>query len=314
MLNRLIVVIAMGCMLGTAQNQAPQTAQMVITLADHTLQGSRALEREQVSVSQPAGPVEVTGWIPLVGENAGLDLFVIVDDASNYQTGRKFEDLRRFIRSQPPSTAIGLACIHGGALQVVEDPTRDHEKVALALRDPAGSTVANPFAAVTELIRRWPQNALRREVLLISDGIDSSVTGNFGNEHADALIDEAQRAGVLIYILYHPSVDYLTRDLWQIQAGQTSLGHISYETGGEAYFMGFGPLRSFEPFLTDVAGHLTHQYLVQFNARPCRVPSLQPVTVKTSVRDAELMAPDKVWVGNPARQPGAPVTLMIPVR
>jgi hypothetical protein len=301
-------------MLAFAQTQALPTTQMVITMADHTLPGARALQREQVSISQPTGPVEVTGWIPLVGENAGLDLFVVVDEASNYQAGRNFESLRRFIRSQPPSTAIGLAYIHEGALQVVEEPTRDHERVALALRDPAGSQVANPYSAVTELIRRWPQNALRREVLLVSDGIDSSVTGNFGNEHADALIEEAQRAGVLLYILYHPRVDYLTRDLWQIQAGQVSLGHISYETGGEAYFMGFGPLRSFEPFLSDIAGHLTHQYLVKFTARPCRTPGLQPVTVKTSVPDAELMAPDKVWIGSPARLPGAPVTLLNPVR
>jgi hypothetical protein len=75
------------------------------------------------------------------------------------------------------------------------------------------------------------------------------------------------------------------------------------ETGGEAYFLGSGPPPSLAPFLTDLADHLSNQYLVEFSAAPTGAPNtLQQVTVKSKIGDLELMAPDEVWVagGEPA--------------
>ncbi len=69
------------------------------------------------------------------------------------------------------------------------------------------------------------------------------------------------------------------------------------ETGGEAYFLGFGPLPSLAPFLADMADHLANQYLVEFLATPAHGDGeLEQVTVKSSNSDIEVMVPDKVWV------------------
>ncbi len=67
-------------------------------------------------------------------------------------------------------------------------------------------------------------------------------------------LQAAQRAGVTVYVIYHPSADYLTTDSSKIYSGQVQLAHVADETGGEAYFLGFGPLPSLAPFLADMTG------------------------------------------------------------
>jgi hypothetical protein len=73
--------------------------------------------------------------------------------------------------------------------------------------------------------------------------------------------------------------------------------HLAVETGGEAYFLGFGPLPSLAPFLADVSDHTGNQYLIEFVPDLALTPGgFQPVTVKSKIPDVELMAPAGVWV------------------
>jgi hypothetical protein len=78
------------------------------------------------------------------------------------------------------------------------------------------------------------------------------------------------------------------------------LAHIAIETGGEAYFLGFGPLPSLVPFLSDIAGHIDHQYLVEFLAKPGEVEELREITMRSKLEGVELIAPSKVLVPGPA--------------
>ena len=99
---------------------------------------------------------------------------------------------------------------------------------------------------------------------------------------AERAIEAAQRAGVTVYAIYHPSADYLRHDYSKIYSGQVQLAHVADETGGEAYFLGFGPLPSLAPFLADIADHLANQYLLEFLATPGDgTGALQQVTVKS---------------------------------
>ena len=84
------------------------------------------------------------------------------------------------------------------------------------------------------------------------------------------------------------------------------LAHVAFESGGEAYFLGLGPLRSLAPFLADIAEHLANQYLLEFRVSPTTATgSLQEVTIKAKAPELDLMVPSKVWVPGPA---GAPKT------
>lgn len=281
--------------------------QMVVTVGHHYGHEPPVLTRDDLTVTQHYEPLPVTSLFPLRGDRAGLELFLLVDHCSNCEPGSKFEELSRFITSQPSTTSVGVAYILNGQLQVAENPTPDHARAVKALNTPEGSKPASPFVALADLIRGWPQGRSRRAVLMISNGINPAAKDELRDPSADVALEAAQRAGVTLYVIYHPSADYANADLSKLYAGQVQLAHVADETGGEAYFLGFGPLPSLGPFLADLADHLANRYLVEFLANPAEGPGgLQQVTVKSKLTDLEVMAPDKVWVrGRRSASPAA---------
>ncbi|HXB72375.1 MAG TPA: hypothetical protein VNY05_29325, partial [Candidatus Acidoferrales bacterium] len=46
----------------------------------------------------------------------------------------------------------------------------------------------------------------RREILMLSDGIDRFGDSGPSNPYVDSAIEEAQRAGIIIYSIYTPGV------------------------------------------------------------------------------------------------------------
>jgi hypothetical protein len=283
-----------------AQTTAPAgtPAQMIVTFGHHYGHVPQTLTTDDLTVTQRYEPLPVTNLTPLRGDRASLDLFLLVDNCSNCEPGNKFEELSRFIVSQPSTTRVGIAYIQDGRLQVAENPTPDRQRAVKALNTPAGSKPASPFAALAELIRGWPQGAARRAVLMISNGLDPATPpSSLQDPSAEVALKAAQRAGVTVFVIYHPSADYLSTDSSKLYSGQVQLAHVADETGGEAYFLGFGPLPSLAPFLADLADHLSNQYLLEFLASPAEgLGELEPVTVKCKIADIEVMVPDKVWV------------------
>lgn len=59
-------------------------------------------------VRQGKNRLRVTGWTPARGENAGMDLFILIDDACDTSLGSQLDDLRSFINRQPPTTSVGV--------------------------------------------------------------------------------------------------------------------------------------------------------------------------------------------------------------
>ena len=233
---------------------------MLVTVGHYFRHEPPLLTKNDVTIKQQFDPLPITSVVPLRGDRAGLELFLLVDNCSNCEPGSKFEELRKFIASQPPTTAVGVAYIQDGRLKVAENPTQDRERAIKALSAPTGSKPSSPFSALAELIKSWPQNTPRRAVLMISNGIDPAAGDELQDPSAEAAIEAAERAGVTVYAIYHPSADYATSDSSKIYSGQVQLAHLAHETGGEAYFLGFGPLPSLAPFLADIADHLANQY------------------------------------------------------
>src|SRR5690348_3109152 len=84
------------------------------------------LNREDVMVYEGHDRDTVTDWVPAQGEHAALELFLLIDDASSTSLGSQLDDLRQFVSSQPPSTAVGIAYMQNGTAQVLQNPTNDH--------------------------------------------------------------------------------------------------------------------------------------------------------------------------------------------
>lgn len=288
-----IAALAMSGALALAQTNAAPGAdvQIILTVADHMNHKPATLKTDDVTIMNAA----ITDWVA-PGDGRDLELFLLIDDTANYDFGAKLQELRRFVTAQPAPVSIGLAYIHDGALKVAENPTTDHARVARALRAPSGGKTANAYCALTDLIQGWPKKSARREIVMVSTGIDDWALGGAVCINAETAIRDAERAGVVVYALYNPATNYRSESWEKVDTGIVDLAHVCYETGGEAYFMGHSPMDSIEPFLQDIAEHLMHQYLVKLRMAPGPESSFQPIHVMARSPERELMKPDKVWV------------------
>ena len=300
--RRFLLVIAACSAFAFAQSTPPAgtPAHVLVTIGHHYGHAPAALTKQNFTVFEQYDPRPVVDLVPLRGDRAGLEIFLLVDNCSSCEVGSKFEELAKFIRAQPPTTSFGVAYIQDGKLKMAENPTGNRERVIKALNPPAGSKPASPFGALAELINGWAQDSARRAVLMISNGINPAGIENREDPSTEAAIEAAQRAGVTVYAIYHPSADYLTNDS-KIYSGQLQLAHVGIETGGEAYFLSFGPLNSLGPFLADIGDHLANQYWLEFLANPSEgAGGLQSISIHSDIPDLEVIVPSRVWVAGPS--------------
>jgi hypothetical protein len=190
--------------------------------------------------------------------------------------------------------------MQNGTAKVEQNLTSDHAQAAKALRLPMGAGGANgsPYFSLSDLIKRWPESTARREVLMISDGIDRYYgTGDLSDPYLDEAIGSAQRAGILVSAIYSPGVGHFGHSYWQTYWGQLYLAQVADRSGGESYYIGFsGPPVSVAPYLEDLTRRLSHQYLLTFLAKPPKKAGLQPVKLKTEVSNVDLVSADRVYV------------------
>jgi hypothetical protein len=274
---------------------------MVVTVEPHHGSEMPVIKREDVMVYEGKERDKVVDWVPAQGDHADLEFFILLDDGSNVSLGTQLEDLRKFINAQPASTKIGIAYMQNGVAKVEQNLTADHALAAKALRLPMGARGINgsPYFSLSDLVKRWPEgNARRREVIVVSDGIDRYYgSGDMLDPYLDEAIGNAQRAGIEVSAIYTPGAGHFGHSYWQSYWGQLYLAQLAERTGGEAYYIGFtGPPVTFSPYLEDLAQRLMHQYFLTFLAKPPKKAGLQPVKIRTEVPNADLVGADRVYV------------------
>jgi hypothetical protein len=296
-----------GTVIASAQQSpAPEgvPAHLVVTVEPHGGSTVPVVNREDVMVFEGHQRDKVTDWVPAQGDHAALDLYFLVDDSSRSDLGAQFDDIRTFMNLQPPSTKIGVAYMRNGNAQIEQNLTSDHALAAKALRLPMGrgGADASPYFALSDLVKHWQGSSPRRAVMMVTDGIDRYYeTGDLQDPYLDAAIDDALRAGVTVSAIYNPDVGHYGHSYWQTYWGQIYLAHLSDETGGEAYYIGFnGPAVAFAPYLEDMTNRLQHQYLLTFLAQPPKKPRWERVRLATEV-NADLVSAGKVYV-SPGQQ------------
>jgi hypothetical protein len=185
-----------------------------------------------------------------------------------------------------------------GTVDIRQNLTTEHDLAAKALRLPMGNlgALASMYLSIVDLIKGWPETPTRREIVVISDGIDYFGGTGPANPYVDDCIEGAQKAGILIYAIYATGIGHYGHSLWRMNWGQTYLSEVAQETGGEAYFLGHETPVSFGPYLENINQRLNHQYRLTFLAKPANKPGLQGVRVRTEVPKVELAAADRVFV------------------
>jgi hypothetical protein len=307
-LNALAVfaMVITGMLYLQAQDKAPAATvpvRMTVTATPLNDKAMPELTRDDVMVKQGKDRLKVTDWTPARGDQAGLDLFILIDDACDTSLGSQLGDLRAFITAQPSTTSVGVGYMSNATVQIVQNFTTDHDQAAKALRLPLQTAGAfgSPYLSVIALMKGWPEHPNRREVVMVTDGIDRA-RRNIGshfpsiNPDVDTASDVAQRTGTIIYTIYSPWIGHWRRSFWRANNGQIGISKLSEETGGESYYLGVQSPVSFRPYLDDVQKMINSQYILGFLAKPKNKAGLQGVQISTEVAGVEFTAADSVWV------------------
>jgi hypothetical protein len=258
------------------------------------------LSQQDIAVTQGKQRLNVTEWVPAQGDRAGLELFILIDDSSNPALGMHLDDLKTFINAQPSTTLIGVGYIRNATVQVAQNLTTDHAVAANSLRLPLGSTGAygSPYLSAIDLMKRWPAGQNRREILMVTDGIDRArrSTGRRGlytNPDVDSANQVALRTGTMIHTIYAPGVGRLGRNYWVATNGQMGIAQLSDATGGKSFFLGLQQPVSFVPYLDQLQNILDNQYLLSFDAQPGKKAQLQNVSINTEVAGVDLSSAER---------------------
>ncbi len=299
----MVAMIMSVAPLNAQEKAATVPVRMTVTVNVASDKRMPEITQQDVFVKQGKERLHVTEWVPAQGDHAGLDLFILIDDASDTDLGSHLDDLRAFINAQPSSTSVGVGYMRNATVAIAQNFTTDHAAAAKALRLPLGSVGAygSPYLSVIDLMKRWPANQNRREVVMVTDGIDRARRGMSrrvlnSNPDVDSANDVAMRTGTIIHTIYAPGVGRLHRNYWEATNGQIGIAKLSDVTGGESFFLGLQNPVSFTPYLDQLQKIFDNQYLLGFSAKPGKKAGLQYVSLSTEVAGAEFAAADAVWV------------------
>jgi VWFA-related protein len=228
------------------------------------------LQTVDLTVNEDGEPQTILS-VRAMGTSSPINLIVLIQDDVISSIGLEIKSLAEFIRRLPRGSRVSVGTLRTGTLQVRQKFTADLDKAAKSLRGPIGvASVApyNPYVEVIEALKRFDaQPAGRRAILLVSDGLDTShgidSSGPTQSLDLQRAINEAQRRGVAIYSFYAPTATTATGGNL-IPNGQSSLQRISDETGGRAFFQGFGPPTSFDPFIKELSSALDRQIALTY--------------------------------------------------
>ena len=79
------------------------------------------ITQQDVQVYQGHDRRQVTGWVPVTGDRAGLALAILIDDSAGSSFGSQMDDLRAFITEQAPTTLIAVGYMQNGTVYLAHD-------------------------------------------------------------------------------------------------------------------------------------------------------------------------------------------------
>src|SRR5579883_2974052 len=254
------------------------------------------LTQQDILVYQDHDRRPVTNWTPATGDHAGLELAILIDDSAGISFGSQMEDIRAFINEQASTTSVALGYMQNGTVYLAHQFSQDHAGVAKSLRLPQGfvGAEASPYFSLMDFMKKWPvsSSVQRREVLMITDGIDTFYPGPYPDPYVDQTVKDAQCAGIVVYSIYTPGVGHFGHSYWRVYWGQNYLSELAEGTGGESYYF-LGPQApvSFTPYLNTLTRQLGHQFLLTFLAKPEKKAGTEPVRVTSEIHSIDFVAP-----------------------
>lgn len=287
-----------------AQEYAPgagDSVQMIVTVEPKHGSQIPIITQQDMMVYEGHDRLPVTGWVPAKGDKAGLALAILIDESAGFSLGSQLNDIRTFITEQTPSTLIAVGYMQNGTVNLATDFTKDHAAAAKSIRLTQGYFGAggSPYLSLSAFIKGWHSNspAIRREVLMITSGIDNVYMGTMDNPYVDAAIQDAQCAGVVVFSIYTPGAGHMGHSYFRTNWGMNYLSELSETTGGESYYL-MGPQGpvSFVPYLKKLNQQLPNQFLLSFQPKLEKKTGPQSVKITSEIHDVDFLHADRVCV------------------
>lgn len=296
-----------------AQNENEGQGQVVVTaLPKNEKQPSADVAQQAIRELQVNGKkANVTNWTPMRGQNAGVELVLLIDGGARTSLGRELDDISKFVRSLPPNVKIALAYMENGTARMAGPLTADHAQAAQELHLPMGipGYSASPYFCLSALAKNWPshETEVRREVIMITDGVDYyHMHYDPDDPYVQTAMDDAARANLVVYSIYWKSTGPADRTWYETNAGQNLLQELTQSTGGNSYWIGFGNPVSLTPYFDDFSRRLNNQYELGF-AAPLKgnKPELEQLRLKIDDSKVKVDAPQRVLVGHQGANSGS---------
>jgi hypothetical protein len=146
-------------------------------------------------------------------------------------------------------------------------------------------------------MKRWPSTGDPRSLLLISSGIDY-FRGGFGpiSPDVDTAVSIAEKGNINIWSVYSPDSGHRSRSFFLVNTAQNNLSKLSFESGGESYYLVTSAPVSFKPYLDELLVHLSNQYLLSFAGDGGTKGKLVGIRLRTELAQTEFMHANQAWL------------------
>ena len=284
------------------QNENQGQGQAVVTvLPAHDEAAPASLSQQDLAIKVNGKDSVITNWIPLRGQNDGLELVVLIDGAARTSLSNQLGDVSAFINNLPPTAKVSVAYMENGAAMLTGPLTTNHAQAVKGLHIPNGvpGISASPYFCLSNLAQRWPSNdrGARRVVVMITDGVDYyNPRYDPEDPYMQAAVNDSVRAGLVVYSIYWQNQGRFDRTFYATNAGQNLLLEVTQATGGNSYWEGFGNPVSFQPFFKDLNRRLQNQYEVSFTAPLKGKPDVANMKLKVNGVSGKVDAPQQVYV------------------
>src|SRR5579885_1964517 len=121
---RLAFAIIAVALSAPAQDEGVPVRMVVTVEPQHGTEAPKITRGDVMVFQDKDNRRPVTGWTPV--RDAGLQLWVLIDDGADATIGNQFGDLRKFILAQSSTTEIGLGYMRNGSVTAARSLSTDH--------------------------------------------------------------------------------------------------------------------------------------------------------------------------------------------
>ncbi len=287
-----------------AQEGGSTRTQTIVTVVPKGNETITMIPAQHVTAKVDGNKVPIENWQAFhetsPGTRTNLQLLLLIDDSARSTLGLHLPEMKAFLNKQAPTTQVAVAYMQNSGARLLQPFTTDHGAVAATLRLPMGIPGGNsPYFVLSDVVKHWPKPTagVRREVVMVTDGIDRYYGLRFDpeNPYVNSAMRDALRAGVVVYAIYFRDTGGVDRTYVGTNSGQNYLIELTEATGGKTFYVGFGDPVDMEPFFSEITNNLENQYQLSVTP-PSGKKGLQQLKVMVNAPNTKVQAPDRIFI------------------